>query len=86
MAPLAPLRRMKKGRRRIKESQELRELVRYWQKLVRERAAESNRIQKVLEGASIKLECTRKSGDFKRQSDKISQRGPSGHEKRTETK
>ena len=34
---------------------ELRELVRYRKSLVRERAAESNRIQKVLEGANIKL-------------------------------
>gem|GEM_PF-3655784 len=33
----------------------------------------------------LSLECTRKSGDFKRQSDKISQRGSSGYEKRTET-
>ena len=38
-----------------RESRELRELVRYRQKLVRERAAESNRIQKVLEGANVKL-------------------------------
>jgi len=38
-----------------RESRELREVVRYRQKLVRERAAESNRIQKVLEGANIKL-------------------------------
>jgi transposase len=34
---------------------ELRELVRYRQSLVRERAAEANRIQKILEGANIKL-------------------------------
>ena len=34
---------------------ELKELVRYRQKLVREKAAESNRMQKVLEGANIKL-------------------------------
>jgi transposase len=34
---------------------ELRELVRYRKTLIRERAAESNRIQKVLEGANIKL-------------------------------
>ncbi|MGI9149452.1 MAG: IS110 family transposase, partial [Chloroflexota bacterium] len=34
---------------------ELRELVRYRKSLVRERAAESNRVQKVLEGANIKL-------------------------------
>ena len=34
---------------------ELRELVRYRKSLVRERAAESNRIQKVLKGANIKL-------------------------------
>ncbi len=34
---------------------ELRELVRYRKSLVRERAAESNRIQKVLEGANVKL-------------------------------
>jgi len=34
---------------------ELRELVRYRKALVRERAAESNRVQKVLEGANIKL-------------------------------
>ena len=32
---------------------ELRELVRYRKSLVRERAAESNRIQKVLEGANV---------------------------------
>ncbi len=38
-----------------RESRELRELVRYRQKLVQERASESNRIQKVLEGANIKL-------------------------------
>src|SRR5437879_3453471 len=34
---------------------ELRELIRYRTSLVRERAAEVNRIQKVLEGANIKL-------------------------------
>jgi transposase len=34
---------------------ELRELVRYRKALIRERATESNRIQKVLEGANIKL-------------------------------
>src|ERR1700730_14462524 len=34
---------------------ELRELVRYRKSLVRERSAESNRIQKVLEGANVKL-------------------------------
>ncbi len=34
---------------------ELRELVRYRKSLVRERAAESNRVQKVLEGANVKL-------------------------------
>jgi transposase len=34
---------------------ELRELVRYRKTLIRERAAESNRIQKMLEGANIKL-------------------------------
>jgi hypothetical protein len=34
---------------------ELRELVRYRKSLVRERAAESNRVQKMLEGANIKL-------------------------------
>jgi len=34
---------------------ELRELVRYRKALVRERAAESNRVQKVLEGANVKL-------------------------------
>src|ERR1700730_19054981 len=34
---------------------ELRELVRYRKSLVRERAAESNRIPKVLEGAHVKL-------------------------------
>lgn len=34
---------------------ELRELVRYRKTLVRERASESNRVQKVLEGANIKL-------------------------------
>src|SRR5262245_37562397 len=34
---------------------ELRELVRYRQSLLRERAAEVNRLQKVLEGANVKL-------------------------------
>jgi transposase len=34
---------------------ELRELVRYRKSLIRERAAETNRIQKVLEGANVKL-------------------------------
>jgi len=34
---------------------ELRELVRYRKSLIRERAAEVNRVQKVLEGANIKL-------------------------------
>jgi transposase len=34
---------------------ELRELVRYRKSLIRERAAESNRVQKVLEGANVKL-------------------------------
>src|SRR6266496_6848413 len=34
---------------------ELRELTRYWTVLVRERAAEINRVQKTLEGANIKL-------------------------------
>jgi len=29
--------------------------VRYWKSLIRERSAESNRIQKVLEGANVKL-------------------------------
>ncbi len=38
-----------------KDQRELRELVRYRQSLIRERAAEANRIQKVLEGANIKL-------------------------------
>ncbi|GFP30325.1 hypothetical protein HKBW3S44_00240 [Candidatus Hakubella thermalkaliphila] len=38
-----------------KEQRELRELVRYRQSLIRERVAEANRIQKVLEGANIKL-------------------------------
>ena len=34
---------------------ELRELIRYRSALVRERAAEVNRVQKVLEGANLKL-------------------------------
>src|SRR5881409_1538418 len=34
---------------------ELRELVRYRKALIRERSAEANRVQKVLEGANIKL-------------------------------
>ena len=34
---------------------ELRELIRYRRSLIEERAAEVNRIQKVLEGANIKL-------------------------------
>ncbi|MEM0111872.1 MAG: IS110 family transposase [Candidatus Parvarchaeota archaeon] len=38
-----------------KEQRELRELVRYRKSLIRERANEINRIQKVLEGANIKL-------------------------------
>jgi transposase len=38
-----------------REERELRELVRYRKALVRERAAEVNRVQKVLEGANIKL-------------------------------
>jgi transposase len=38
-----------------KEQRERRELVRYRKTLVRERASEVNRIQKVLEGANIKL-------------------------------
>ncbi len=38
-----------------REERELRELVRYRKSLVRERAAEVNRVQKVLEGANIKL-------------------------------
>ncbi len=38
-----------------REQRELRELVRYRRSLIDERARESNRIQKVLEGANIKL-------------------------------
>ncbi|CAB3395099.1 transposase (fragment) [Kyrpidia spormannii] len=38
-----------------REQRELRELIRYRQELVDERAREANRIQKVLEGANIKL-------------------------------
>jgi transposase len=38
-----------------RDQRELRELVRYRQSLIRERAREVNRIQKVLEGANIKL-------------------------------
>lgn len=38
-----------------RDTRELRELVRYRKSLVRERTAEVNRIQKVLEGANIKL-------------------------------
>jgi transposase len=38
-----------------REERELRELVRYRKSLIRERAAEVNRVQKVLEGANIKL-------------------------------
>lgn len=38
-----------------REERELRELVRYRKSLVRERAAEVNRVQKVLEGANVKL-------------------------------
>jgi transposase len=38
-----------------RQQRELRELVRYRKKLIRERASEVNRIQKVLEGANIKL-------------------------------
>lgn len=38
-----------------REQRELRELTRYRQTLVAERAAETNRLQKVLEGANIKL-------------------------------
>jgi transposase len=38
-----------------RDQRELRELVRYRKSLVRERSAEANRLQKVLEGANIKL-------------------------------
>ena len=38
-----------------REQRELRELIRYRRSLIEERAAEANRIQKVLEGANIKL-------------------------------
>jgi len=38
-----------------REQRELRELVRYRKSLIRERATEVNRVQKVLEGANIKL-------------------------------
>lgn len=38
-----------------RDQRELRELVRYRQSLIRERAREANRVQKVLEGANIKL-------------------------------
>lgn len=38
-----------------RDSRELRELVRYRKSVIRERSAEANRIQKVLEGANIKL-------------------------------
>jgi len=38
-----------------REQRELRELVRYRKALIRERASEVNRVQKVLEGANIKL-------------------------------
>jgi len=40
-----------------RSQRELRELVRYRTALVRERAAEINRVQKTLEGANIKLSC-----------------------------
>jgi len=40
-----------------KEQRELRELVRYRRTLIRERSTVVNRIQKVLEGANIKLSC-----------------------------
>ena len=38
-----------------REQRELRELIRYRRSLIEERAREVNRIQKVLEGANIKL-------------------------------
>jgi transposase len=38
-----------------REQRELRELIRYRKSLIRERASEVNRLQKVLEGANIKL-------------------------------
>jgi transposase len=38
-----------------RDHRELRELVRYWRSLIQERARVVNRIQKVLEGANIKL-------------------------------
>jgi transposase len=38
-----------------RDSRELRELVRYRKSVIRERSSEANRIQKVLEGANIKL-------------------------------
>ncbi|MCL6444220.1 MAG: IS110 family transposase [Alicyclobacillus sp.] len=38
-----------------REQRELRELIRYRKSLIRERASEVNRLQKVLDGANIKL-------------------------------
>ena len=51
----------KAGRREVglqKEQRELRELVRYRKSLVEDRARELNRLQKMLEGANIKLSGT----------------------------
>lgn len=42
-----------------RNQRELRELVRYRRSLIQEQAREANRIQKVLEGANIKLGCLR---------------------------
>ena len=41
-----------------KDQRELRELVRYRKSLVGERSRELNRLQKMLEGANIKISCT----------------------------
>ena len=43
------------GGRSLNLGRELRELIRYRRSLIEERAREVNRIQKVLEGANIKL-------------------------------